>query len=224
MLNKIYSNYHLVDGRNNRDCGYIEGVLRSIYSNIYKIYRLIRPDVPYFTPKSISYLDQFLKKEMLAFEWGSGKSTTWIGKRIKKLISIEHDKYWFSKISKELSNKNIKNTDYVYISPSNKNDKADLNYPGIKHLKSLPGKEVFLNYCNAINKYDNEVFDIIFIDGRERIGCFANAIDKLKKGGIILLDDSFRVKYSPIFDLVKDWNIFSYDFGYLQTTIFSKPL
>ena len=39
MFSKIYSNYHLVDGRNNRDCGYIEGVLRSIYSNIYKIYR-----------------------------------------------------------------------------------------------------------------------------------------------------------------------------------------
>ena len=78
-----------------------------------------------------------------------------------------------------------------------------------------------------INKYPDQQFDVILIDGRERVGCFSNSIDKLKKGGIIVLDDSFRIRYTPIFNILnsnmfKKWKIIRYNYGYLQTTTFVK--
>ena len=72
--------------------------------------------------------------------------------------------------------------------------------------------------------YDDEYFDCIIIDRRERVGCLVYAIPKLKPGGIIVLGDSFRPKYEELYEILSEWVIKKFDFGYLQATIFHKPI
>ena len=49
-------------------------------------------------------------------------------------------------------------------------------------------------YCKAILKEEG-LFDIVLIDGRDRVRCAKNAISKLKSGGILIWDDSDRGYY-----------------------------
>ena len=63
----------------------------------------------------------------------------------------------------------------------------------------LPDAEVHLysltdNYEKAILDFDEE-FDIILIDGRNRVDCFRYALDKLSDKGIIIFDDFQRGTY-----------------------------
>jgi hypothetical protein len=50
-------------------------------------------------------------------------------------------------------------------------------------------------YQNEILNY-NKVFDIIIIDGRERVQCSMNSLNALKENGVIIWDNSDRLKYA----------------------------
>jgi hypothetical protein len=56
-------------------------------------------------------------------------------------------------------------------------------------------------YSNKILEYVNE-FDIVVIDGRDRVRCARNAIHALKSTGVIVWDNSDRDYYQPGFDFL----------------------
>ena len=70
----------------------------------------------------------------------------------------------------------------------------------IEKIKPLPDNvEIFYknldtDYTDFIQEYEN-FFDIIIIDGRKRNECIKNCLNSLKKNGIIILDNSERIKY-----------------------------
>ncbi len=49
-------------------------------------------------------------------------------------------------------------------------------------------------YVEEITNYTNE-FDIVVLDGRERVQCCKNSLLALKKGGVIIWDNSDRHEY-----------------------------
>ena len=110
---KLYINFHRLDNRNNRDCGFIEGRIRSLISNTYRLYKLFYRKEPYFTPSANSFLKKYLNKEMITFEWGSGASTLWIAQRVKynKFLGlvnnweIRHFNYGYMRTSVLIKNK-----------------------------------------------------------------------------------------------------------------------
>lgn len=51
-------------------------------------------------------------------------------------------------------------------------------------------------YHNAVNG----LFDFILVDGRDRVMCFNYAKKMLKKGGVIMLDNSEREQYRSVFE------------------------
>lgn len=155
---------------------------------------------PWIAPDACTELeDNLLQSHHIAFEWGSGKSTIWLARRVKSVISVENNTEWFEKVNEWLKEYRIYN---VVISEA-----------------SLDGTiyEDRILYC-----HDN-YFDIIFIDGRHRVACVKNAIPKLKPGGMLVVDDSEREKYKPGFDLLKDWQCKTWFFREGNTTIFWKP-
>jgi len=57
-------------------------------------------------------------------------------------------------------------------------------------------------YSREVLKYQNE-FDIIVIDGRDRINCARNALAALKPDGVILWDNSDRDEYRLGYELLE---------------------
>ncbi len=54
------------------------------------------------------------------------------------------------------------------------------NWKGNK-LVGLPPKPQFYYYFQEIQKYPDNYFDFVLIDGRARVACMINTIDKIKE-------------------------------------------
>ena len=73
-------------------------------------------EIPWITYSAINYLENFLNKKTIVFEYGSGGSTLYVSKRVKEGISVEHDEIWVEKVKQKLpgkrpSGKNCSGTD-----------------------------------------------------------------------------------------------------------------
>ena len=136
---------------------------------------------PLLTQKAIEFLEKFFQQKPNAkvLEFGSGSSTIWLSKLTKNLIYIEHDAKWFQQ---------IKN----YI------QKQKNCYP--VDIKLLPRP-----YHRICENYLQEYFDLIIVDGRDRMKCFEASIKLLKPGGILMLDDAQRERYKQAQDLLRNW-------------------
>lgn len=148
--------------------GYLKesGWNKSIY-NTGSIDKFGEP-IPWFTYPCFHFLNNRLRNDLKIFEFGSGNSTLWFSNRTKEVISIEHNLNWYDKLKIELSNQ--QNVNYFYRNLSNG------------------------DYKNEILKYNN-LFDIIVIDGRDRVNCIYNSLGALKESGVIILDNSDRDRY-----------------------------
>lgn len=125
--------------------------------------------LPWITYSAIAFLKKRINKEMHVFEYGSGNSTIWWSSKVFKIVSCEHDREWYSRLKSKLAADNV---EYLY---------HDL----------VPGGD----YSKAILKY-KDTFDIVVIDGRDRVNCAKNSIPAMKSSGVIIWDNSDRERYT----------------------------
>lgn len=125
--------------------------------------------LPWLTYSIIHFLQGRLQKSFSVFEYGSGNSTIWFSRFVNQVTSIEHDHMWYQKMQNLY--KQTPNIQYSF--------------------RSLESGA----YQNEISLY-NKAFDIIVIDGRERIACSLNSLKALKDNGVIIWDNSDREEYS----------------------------
>ena len=121
----------------------------------------------------------------LVIEYGSGGSTLHLGAMLAgrgKLISVEHDSEWYSRILKKVEDSGFPIT-LVLHEPA---PKREVDGP----WRYLPRQ---LNaYVEAPKHYvTKEEADLVFIDGRERIRCALFCAALLKPGGFLLIHDFF---------------------------------
>ena len=133
--------------------------------------------IPWMNFNVVDFLKERLTKEMNLFEYGSGFSTQFYAKNVKNVISIEHDKGWFEIISNQVP----ENCNVEY-----KNYSVDLR-----------GGE----YSLAIKDTDSK-YNVIIVDGRDRVNCIKNSINNLAKNGVLILDDSSRESYKNGFEFL----------------------
>ncbi len=158
--------------------------------------------LPWVTYPYIDFISDRLNPDMEVFEFGSGNSTIWYANRVKSVISVEHDKSWYEYMLLRIP----KNVTLIFM---------ELDYGG--------------KYSKCIHNFEQN-FDIIIIDGRDRVNCIKNSILKLKDRGVIILDDSERIEYNEgIKDLLNKgfkridfWGISPGLFYKKCTTIFYK--
>lgn len=124
------------------------------------------PDCPWLTVEMVNILENLLRKEDVGFEFGSGNSTTWLAKKTKKLTSVEHDKQWYKKVKEKAEKSGLKK-------------KVDL------HLV----EETEKSYVQPILAIESGYLDYCLVDGIFRDECILRAIDKLKSGGILIVDN-----------------------------------
>lgn len=129
--------------------------------------------IPWLPYPVIEFLEKRLDKNMSVFEYGCGASTTWFCSKVKDIISCEHDKDWYEHVTQSSS------------------ENAKILYRNVDNGE----------YSKEILNYKKQ-FDIIFVDGRDRVNCIKNSLDALKDDGIIILDDSFREEYSDAVDFL----------------------
>lgn len=193
----------------------------------------IKYKVPWIIFEAKEWLESLLTPDMSVFEWGSGGSTIFISERVRKLISVEHDREWYQVVSQSLKDNNILNCEYLIVEPHpDSRRSSDFNFNDPKAYISSESKYQglsFESYCRSIDSFPDESFDLVFIDGRARPSCILHAVPKIKSGGFLLLDNSERGNYSVGEDLLKGWERIDF-FGVgpidtypWQTTVWKKP-
>lgn len=105
---------------------------------------------------------------MNVFEYGCGNSTLWWASRVQRVVSCEHDQSWYGEVKKTV--------------------------PGNVELHHIP-LERDGAYSRLVAKFQGE-FDIIFIDGRDRVNCVKQSLGALRPNGVVILDNSDELEYS----------------------------
>jgi hypothetical protein len=172
--------------------------------------KVITDFVPWMNFNAISFLNKFLTKDMTVFEWGSGSSTLFLSQRVEKVISIEHNKEWYSKVNGMLSEYKVNNLTYKLIEPEDIfNNATNLSFkdPSCYYSEDMAYKKYdFKKYVLSIEGYTDKSFDLIIIDGRARPSCLFHSLNKLKDSGYILIDNTEREYYLEYFKSSKEYS------------------
>ncbi len=200
-------------------------IARPLLKVNYKLFKWLNPQSPWTSQASIKAFEKILNKNMIGFEYGSGFSTMFFSKYLKHLTSVEHNEAWFNIVKTKFKEQEINNVDYHFI-PSSKTEKnVDYTFYKDYHLtaKDFTIRKEYHDYFSFVSTFPNEHFDFIIVDGRARVECCLNAIPKLKKGGLFVLDNSDRDRYKPVFKVLASWKSITTTTGLFDTTIWFKP-
>ena len=198
--------------------------IRRILCTPVRIRTVLDKTYPWLNHGAVKWLRSNLTPDMIGYEWGSGRSTVFFARFMKRLVSLEHKKKWFRKVQGLMAECGVNNVDYYLIPPGGEPSSASAVRPHIwDDLQYTPRKPEFTAYFDHILRYPDEFFDVVLVDGRARVECALNALDKIKPGGFLILDNSEWEKYRPIFGAVIGWERLVFENGVWQTTIFQKP-
>jgi len=132
---------------------------------------------PWLCPEAIEFLERIVTGARV-FEFGMGGSTPWLAERALALVSVDHSSTWYDRVK----------------------DK-------IVALGELAA-EWTLVLCEDLAHYPATIhqhgwFDVVIVDGRERVLCVTAAVLHVVVGGWLVLDDSERKGYSSIVKTLK---------------------
>jgi hypothetical protein len=142
------------------------------------------PERPWLVPASIGWLRRRVRSDWSILELGAGRSTAWFARRAARVISLEDDEFWHSSTRVRLDAAGLTNAD-LRLRPVE-------DFP--REVATLP----------------DDAFDLVVVDFLEaptvtRIDCLDPALNKVRPGGYLLLDDSDRPGYAEAFELLASW-------------------
>lgn len=150
--------------------------------------------LPWVTYSFIDFVTERIDKTQHIFEYGSGNSTIFYAERAASVTSIEHDKRWYEKVKERSS----ANAELIFCELERNGDYA-------KKAGALGRK-----------------FDIIIVDGRDRVRCCQYSIEALTPGGVIVLDDSEREVYNPARIFLKERGFREISFSGISPGLFYR--
>jgi predicted O-methyltransferase YrrM len=192
-------------------------ILRPILKVRYSSFRKANDPCPWLSPSSVRFLKSYLTKEMTGLEFGSGISTLFTAPKVKHLISVEHNEEWFKMISDRFKTANISNVDYRFVPSNDPLGFKDVEFEMEKELDFKVRRD-YVNYFLAAQDLPDNSLDFVLVDGRARPECLYYALPKMKKNGIVILDNSERDHYKVVFDLLKDYPMYNTTNGLTDTT------
>ncbi len=152
--------------------------------------------IPWFSYPAIEYIEGLDLSGYSVFEYGSGHSTLFWSRRAQNVTAVEHDAAWMKTLQSKLGNNAS-----IKLADSSTND-----------------------YADAIME-SGAMFDLIIIDGDNRMECAKASVSRLRAGGFIILDDSDI--HLEVADFLRSANLIQVDFAgfnpintYTKTTSF----
>lgn len=130
--------------------------------------------IPWVTLSFLDFIEPRLRADFRIFEYGSGNSSIYYGRRVQRVVSVESSEEWFSFVKSKVPPN-------VCITL-----KKDLN-----------------EYVAHSAEYYGE-FDLIVIDGLNRYDCLKPSLQSLKQDGVIVLDNSNRIEYKNIYQFLNE--------------------
>ena len=132
------------------------------------------------------FIKKYLNENDILLEWGAGNSTLYWAGVVKKVISVEHDIYWYDKINKIINFYDIKNIE-LYNIPPHTPDPIPCRYAQFKDYIEFP-------------KNENFKFTKVLIDGRARKYCAKSIADMIDNDVIVFIHDFNRPDYQKTLD------------------------
>lgn len=126
--------------------------------------------LPWLTYGAIEFLASRLRPDLSVFEYGCGWGTLWWASRVARVTACEHDPAWHHEMSRRV--------------PANV---CLLHEP-------LHGNEGA--YARVASRQPG-AFDIVVIDGRDRVRCAHHSVAALKPSGVFVWDNTDRPRYAP---------------------------
>lgn len=156
----------------------------------------VTDEQPWITFDAIQYLEEKVQSGNKIFEFGGGGSTLFFLKRCHEVVTVEHDAEWFLLLKKLVEDKHLENWVGWLVEPEQGKLVESPSASNPDHYSSDEAKVVnYQKYASLIDSYPDGYFDIILIDGRSRPACIKHAVPKLKKGGLLVLDNADRAYY-----------------------------
>lgn len=132
--------------------------------------------LPWINFPTITFLREHLHDDIRMYEYGSGFSTLFYSALVKEVTSVEHNRAWIDVIEKKMPE----------------------NVRLIHREKDIDG-----DYCRSI-AMDDAVYDVVIVDGRDRVNCVKQGIERLSELGVVILDDSSRPRYEEAIEYARE--------------------
>jgi SAM-dependent methyltransferase len=128
------------------------------------VYERTHPDYPWFTRDAIERFEAWLQPSYRGLEWGSGRSTPWVARRCASLVTVEHQRLWYDRVSSQLAAAGLRNVDYRLVEES--------------------------AYAKVADEFPDGHFDFVIVDGLFRDETLLRSIPKLRAGGWLVFDNA----------------------------------
>jgi len=191
----------------------------------------MNPITPWVAQNFIPVLDSYIRPTDIGFEYGSGNSTIWLAQRVKDLTSVEHDKRWHEIVSGRLRERSISNVEYIICSDKEGTGRHD------------DDRGANTQYAGILEGKPADSLDFVFVDGIYRSYCSMIAINKVRSGGCVIVDDCGSYLPAPsgavnprtyrndpssplwaaFWNEVSDWRRIWMDNGVKAAVMFLKP-
>lgn len=181
------------------------------------------PCYPWLNAGAVRFLDRHLRPDMTGFEWGCGRSTAFVARRVARLVTVEHKEKWRRRVAALLAGQGIANVEFRFVPPGDGPGRPEARPALWRETGHVHRKPEFAAYADAILDIPEDSLDFVLIDGRARVECALNAFCRVKPGGFLLLDNSEWEKYAPVLAAAPDWRRIDFENGVWRTTILGRP-
>jgi len=173
--------------------------------------------VPWYTYSAIAFLEAIVEPHFRVFEFGAGNSTLYWEKRVREVVSVEHDPVFVAYLRSNSMGK-------AKITLLNECGKLDKNYIDETVSEAFPDscnkvdiaeqirEEGYLEYGDALSEFAAGDFDIAIVDGPARTLSALNAGLHMRDGGLVLLDNSDRPESATAIALLVEMGFRRIDF------------
>jgi predicted O-methyltransferase YrrM len=117
-----------------------------------------------------------LQSTDVGLEFGSGRSTIWFARKVAYLTTVEHNRIWHEEVKRRLKENSLLNVRALLFESDTV--ASDGTY------KDLP------EYVDVVNKFEPKSLDFVLVDGVVRSACAVASVDRIKMGGVLILDNA----------------------------------
>ena len=142
------------------------------------------PERPWIVPQAVGWLGRRIRNDWKVVELGSGRSTLWLGRRAGSVVAYEDNPWWLGRAREMVAEAGLENVEI--------RERPITAYAG--ELADLPDESL-----------DLLVIDFLESPEAERIVAVRAGMPKVRRGGLLLLDDSDRPSYAGAYELLAGW-------------------